>query len=317
VAYISAVIPLYNEEQCLEELLSRLEPALTAVHQDYEIVFVDDGSRDQTWTLLQRLAGRNRRVKGIRFSRNFGQHCSITAGLDECDADWIVIMDGDLQDRPEEIARLHARAQEGYDVVLARRGRRKHPLPSRVTSWLFSRVFNYFTGLRRDEQVGSFRMLSRRVVQSFRGMREQMRYVGGMLEWMGFPTTTVDVQHDARAAGGSGYSLRKRWRMARDAIIAYSDKPLRLATQFGFVTAGLAFVYGGYIVVRALVRKTAVPGWSSLIASLFFIGGVIIATLGIVGIYLERTFAETKRRPLYVVRETLTQGGTDSPETAP
>ncbi|HDQ98999.1 MAG TPA: glycosyltransferase [candidate division WOR-3 bacterium] len=311
MAHISAVVPLYNEENCLDELYRRLSAALAAINPDYEIVLIDDGSRDRTWEGVAAIAGRDRRVRGLRLSRNFGQHYCITAGLDICDAEWVVIMDGDLQDRPEEIAKLYARAQEGFDVVLAQRGRRRHPLPARISSWLFSRVFNYLTGLRRDERVGTFRIVSRRVVENTRRMREQLRFLGGMLEWLGFPTTKLPVEHAPRAGGGSGYSFRKRWALARDAIVAYSDKPLRLTVRFGFLLAALSAAYGVYVIIRALSRRVPVAGWSSLIVSLFFLGGIIIAILGIVGIYLERTFAETKRRPLYIVRDRLNIAASD------
>lgn len=310
--HLSAVIPLYNEERCLIELYTRLSKVLASLHPDYEIIFVDDGSRDRTWAIVEELAAKDKRVRGIQFSRNFGQHHGITAGLDVCDGDWVVIMDGDLQHRPEEIPKLYARALEGYDVVHARRVKRKHRLSERLASWFFSKLFNYFTGMHRDEQVGAFRMLSRRVVENFRTMREQMRYVAGMLDWMGFPSTTVDVQHDARAAGGSGYSFRKRWRLAEDAIIAYSDKPLHLTVRLGFTIAVFALAYGLYIVIRALLHRVSVAGWASLIVSLFFLSGLIIATLGIVGIYLGRTFAETKRRPLYIVKERVGFGSVET-----
>ncbi|MBN2538007.1 glycosyltransferase family 2 protein [candidate division WOR-3 bacterium] len=309
MASISVVVPVYNEDSCLRELHARLTDTLAALTDRHEIVFVDDGSRDNSWTVIAGLAAQDNRVRGLRLSRNFGQHHGITAGLDHCDGDWVVIMDADLQDRPEEIPRLLARAREGYDVVLAQRGRRRHPLPSRLTSWVFARVFSYFTGMVRDEQVGTFRVMSRRVVENLRRMREQLRFLGGMTDWLGFPTAKLPVRHDQRAAGRTSYSLRRRWLLAKSAIVAYSDKPLALTVRLGFFIAGLAFLYGGFVVVRALVHRVAVPGWSSLIVSLYFIGGIIIATLGIVGIYLERTFSETKRRPLYVLKEMVNTAG--------
>jgi len=305
MARISTVVPVYNEEANLPELHRRLSAALKAIAEDYEIVLVDDGSRDNSWATVESLCREDRHLRALRFSRNFGQHYSITAGLDYCDGDWVVVMDGDLQDRPEEIPNLYAKAREGYDVVLARRGRRRDAPPKRLSSWLFYKVFNYFTGMQYDSQVGNFRIVSRRVVESFRTVREQLRFFGGLVDWMGFPTTSIPVRHAERFAGRGAYDLRKLWHLAQDVIIAYSDKPLRLSIRFGFAISFIAFVYGVYVVIHALVHKASVAGWSSLIASVYFLAGIVISILGIIGIYLGRTFAETKKRPLYIVRDRL------------
>ena len=247
---------------------------------------------------------RDPRVKGLQFSRNFGQHYGITAGLDHCDGDWVVVMDCDLQDRPEEIPRLYARAREGCEVVIARRGRRNHPLAKRLSSWVFYRVFSYLADTDYDAQAGNFRIVSRKVVESFRRMREQLRFFGGQMNWLGFPVATIEVKHDERYAGPSTYTPGKLWRLASETIIAYSDKPLRLAVRLGFVIALLAFCYGLYIFVRALLYGSTIVGWASLIVSIYFIGGIIIAILGMLGIYLGKTYDETKRRPLYIVMHT-------------
>jgi dolichol-phosphate mannosyltransferase len=262
---------------------------------------VEDCGGDKSWPLILELAQRDARVKGIQFSRNFGQHYGITAGLDHCDGDWVVVMDCDLQDRPEEIPRLYAKAREGYDVVLARRGQRSDPTLKRFTSWLFYKVFNYLADMDYDSETGNFRIVSRKVVSSFRVMRERLRFFGGLVDWMGFATASIDVQHDERFAGQTSYTFLKLWKLAIDTIIAYSDKPLRLSIRFGFAISVLAFAYGGYIVYAALAYGTPIIGWSSLIASLYFLGGIIISMLGIIGVYLGKTFDETKRRPLYII----------------
>ena len=302
---ISVVAPVYNEEGCLEEFCKRLRAALEQVTGDFEVLLVDDGATDGSWRVITELARRDRRVKGLQFSRNFGQHYGITAGLDHCDGDWVVVMDCDLQDRPEEIPRLYAKALEGYDVVLARRGRRRDSLAKRFTSWLFYRVFSYLTETHYDGQVGNFRIISRRVVENFRLVREQMRFVGGIVDWMGFPSASIEVEHSRRFSGRGGYSLRKLWRLAQSIIVAYSDKPLRLAVRVGFAISAVAFLYGVYVVYRALAHRVGIAGWSSLIASVYFLGGIIISILGLIGIYLGRTFAEAKRRPLYIVKERI------------
>jgi hypothetical protein len=211
-------------------------------------------------------------------------------------------MDCDLQDRPEEIPRLYAKAQEGYDVVLARRGKREHSPLKRMTAWLFYKIFNYFSGMSYDAEVGNFRMISKRVVESFRLMREQLRFFGGMVNWMGFSTTSINVKHEERFEGKSTYTFHKLLKLAEETIIAYSDKPLRISIQLGFTISGLALVYGLFILLRVLIYGSPITGWSSLIVSLYFLGGNIMAILGVLGVYLGKTFNEVKGRPLYLIR---------------
>lgn len=301
MAHISVVIPVYKAESCLEELYRRLKASLESITSDFEIILVEDCGGDRSWPIIVDLAKRDARVKGIQFSRNFGQHYGITAGLDHCDGDWVVVMDCDLQDRPEEIPRLYAKAQEGYDVVLARRGRRNDPALKRFTSWLYYKIFNYLADMNYDGETGNFRIVSRKVVVSFRSMRERLRFFGGLVAWMGYPTASIDVQHDERFAGQTSYTFRRLWKLASETIIAYSDKPLRLAIRFGFIISALAFAYGGYIVYRAMFHGASIMGWSSLIVSVYFLGGIIISILGILGVYLGKTFDETKQRPLYII----------------
>ena len=308
MAHLSVVTPVYRAEACLEELYRRLVAALSEITQDFEIIMVEDCGGDRSWELICELARKDPRVKGIQFSRNFGQHYGITAGLDQCDGDWVVVMDCDLQDRPEEIPRLYAKAREGYEVVIARRTRSGSPLSRSFTSWLFYRTFSWLTEMEYDGQAGTYRMISRKVVARIRQMREQLRFFGALLHWMGFPTATVDVQQDERHAGHSTYTAAKLWRLASDTIIAYSDKPLRLAIRLGFAISLFAFCYGLYILWSALVYGSAITGWASLIVSIYFIGGIIIAILGMIGIYLGKTYDETKRRPLYIVMHTTFDG---------
>ena len=304
MAHVAVITPVYQAEGCLEELYRRLVAALASITAEFEIIMVEDCGGDQSWEIIGELARRDPRVKGVQFSRNFGQHYGITAGLDLCDADWVVVMDCDLQDQPEEIPRLYAKAQEGYDVVLARRGRRSDTVTRRFTSWLFYRIFSYLADTEYDGDAGNYRIISRRVVENCRRMREQLRFFGGLINWMGFPTASIEVAHAPRHDGHSTYTFAKLWKLAADTIIAYSDKPLRLSIRFGFVMSFLAFAYGIYILVRALLYGSAVAGWSSLIVSLYFIGGIIISILGVIGIYLGKTFEEAKKRPLYIVART-------------
>jgi polyisoprenyl-phosphate glycosyltransferase len=306
---ISVVIPVYRAEKMLDELYRRLRDAIETVSPNFEIVLVEDCGPDRSWEVIERLAAADPRVVGLQFSRNFGQHYGITAGLDICKGDWVVVMDCDLQDAPEEIPRLYAKAQEGYDVVLALRGERRDPLVKRATSWLFYRIFSYLADIDFDGDSGNFRIMSRKVVKNFTKMREQLRFFGGHVQWMGFPTTGIRVQHAERLEGTSSYTFAKLFKLAADTIIAYSDKPLRMAARLGLTMAGVSFLFGSYILGRALLQGSAVPGWSSLIVSLYFIGGLIIGILGIIGIYLGKAFDETKKRPLYIVRRLTPNAG--------
>lgn len=299
---ISVVIPVYKAEDCLAELYKRLKQTLETITTNFEIVLVEDCGGDGSWQLIERMASSDCRVRGIQFSRNFGQHYGITAGLDISRGDWVVVMDCDLQDRPEEIPRLYAKAQEGYDVVLARRGKRQDTLMKRLPSWLFYKVFSYLAEVDYDGEAGNFRIISRKVVESFRLMREQLRFFGGLVQWMGYPTASINVEHSERFKGETSYTFSKLWKLSSESIIAHSDKPLRLSVRFGFLMAFFAFCYGAYIFWRALVYGSSVEGWNSLIVSIYFIGGIIIAILGILGIYLGKTFDQTKQRPLYLIR---------------
>ncbi len=301
---LSVVIPVYKAEGCLNELYNRLTSSLETLTPDFEIILVEDCGGDRSWDIIQNLARQDERVKGIQFSRNFGQHYGITAGIDHASGDWIVVMDCDLQDRPEDIPRLYQKTREGYDVVRACRMERKDSIFKKVTSWSFYKVFNYLTDTHYDSNSGTFRMISRKVADNYRLLREQLQFFGGLVDWMGFPTATIDVCREERFKGKSTYSIRKLWKLATEIIIAYSDKPLRMSVKFGFFMCLFSFLYGSYIIYRAVVFGTPVLGWSSVIVFLNFIGGIIIGLLGVIGIYLGKTYDGVKNRPLYIIRTT-------------
>lgn len=311
--HLSVVTPVYKAEGCLEELYRRLLAALEPVTDRFEIIMVEDCGGDRSWEIIQTLATQDSRVKGLQFSRNFGQHYGITAGLDVAEGDWVVVMDCDLQDRPEEIPALYAKAQEGFDVVLARRSGRTDGLFKRLTSWCFYRLLSWLADTEYDSAAGNFRIVSRKVVLACRQMREQLRFFSGLVNWTGFPTTSIDVSHAERHDGRSTYTLSKLWKLAADTIIAYSDKPLRLAVRFGFAMSALAFAAGIFILVRAAAYGSPVVGWPSLFVSLYFIGGIIISILGVLGIYLGKTFDEAKKRPLYIVMNTTDDHASRNP----
>jgi glycosyltransferase involved in cell wall biosynthesis len=300
--YISVVVPVYKAENCLDELYTRLKHSLEIISCEFEIILIEDCGGDKSWEVIEKLAAEDSRVRGIQFSRNFGQHYGITAGLDCSKGNWVVVMDCDLQDRPEEIPRLYAKAIEGYDIVLARRGQRQDSIFKRLSSRMYYKLFSYLADIEYDPEVGNFRIMSRVVVTNFKRMGEQLRFLGGLVQWMGFPTTSIDVAHAERFEGKSTYTFAKLWKLAMETIIAHSDKPLRLAVRFGFTMAIISFIYGMYVFGRALFQNSPIAGWSSLIVSLYFLGGIIIGILGILGIYIGKTFDETKKRPLYIIR---------------
>jgi len=306
-ALISIVIPVYLAEDCLDELSVRLINTLSTITEKFEILLIDDGSEDNSWRKISNICAQDSRIKGIRFSRNFGQHYAITAGIDICVGEWTVVMDCDLQDRPEDIPSLYYKALEGFDVVLALRINRQDSIFKKVTANIFYRIFSYLTDTKFEGNAGNFRIISRRVVNQLNQMREQLRYFGGMVYWVGFPTTGVPVQHSKRYAGRSTYTISKMTKFAASAIVAYSDKPLRIAMSVGFLMSTFSLIYGSYILYISLIYKTTVTGWASLIVSLFFIGGVIIFTIGVTGLYIGKIFEQTKGRPLYIVRENTFQ----------
>lgn len=302
------MIPVYKAVDCLDELYNRLNYNLKKITENFEIILVEDCGNDGSWEKILEISRSDPRLAGIKFSRNFGQHYGITAGLDYCSGEWVVVMDCDLQDRPEEIPRLYEKALEGYDVVLARRGDRCDPFIKRFTSVLFYKVFSYLSGMNYDWEAGNFRIISRSVVNNYKKLGEQLRFFGGLVSWLGYRTGSINVQHDRRYSGETSYTYRKLFYLAINTIVAYSDKPLILSVKVGFLISLISLCFGFWIVFSNIYYGSPVLGWSSIIVSLYFIGGLIIFTLGVFGLYLGKVFNETKRRPLYII-EKIAQDG--------
>lgn len=300
---ISIVIPVYKAEGCLEELYRRLKESLQSITQDFEILFVEDCGGDRSWDVINELAARDRRIKGIQFSRNFGQHYGITAGLDHCEGDWIVVMDCDLQDQPEEIPSLYHKALEGYDIVLARREVRRDTLVKRLSSTIFHSALSYFTETKSDPAVANFGIYGKKVIESIKVMREQDRAFPLLVRWLGYSIAQINVDHAPRFAGESSYTLRKLLHLAIDIIVSQSYKPLRLSIKFGFLISFISFLFGTWLIVRRLVWTIPVEGWTSVMVSIYFIGGLIFANLGFLGLYTGKIFDQSKGRPLYVVNK--------------
>jgi len=307
VPEISIVSPVYRAEGMVSTLVGRITAAVESMGVDFEIILVEDGSPDRSWEEITAECGRDSRVRGLRLSRNFGQHRAITAGLDRARGRWTVVMDCDLQDRPEEIPRLYARAQKGFDIVVASRHGRTDGLLKRLSSSLFYRILGYLTGTRQDASVANFGIYSQRVVHQLCSMRESIRYFPTMVQWVGFERHKMPVEHAARTQGSSSYNMGKMLQLALDIMLATSDKPLRLTVQLGFIVALIGLLTAAWTFVNWwLGNLSANPlGYASLFFSLWLLAGFILMTLGMVGLYVGKTFEGVKNRPIYIVREEL------------
>ncbi|WP_035711615.1 glycosyltransferase family 2 protein [Salibacterium aidingense] len=303
--HLSVVTPVYGCGDCIMQLYNRLKETLEKITRDFEIIMVEDCSPDQSWSVIQQLTNRDARVKGIKLAKNFGQHVAITAGLDEAHGDWVVVMDCDLQDQPEEITKLYAKTAEGYDVVFARRHERHDTLVKKWESKLFYKVYDYFTEGKSDPTIANFSISSRKVIENFQQMREQNRNFPLFITWMGFDTAAVDVEHQQRISGTSSYNLSKLINLAIDGIVSQSNKPLRLSIKFGFLLSFGALIYGLYLMYQYFFMFEPVPGWTSIMVSIYFIGGLIFANLGVLGLYMGKVFNEVKDRPLYIIQESI------------
>jgi dolichol-phosphate mannosyltransferase len=288
----------------LQSLYDRLVSTLSQITQDFEIIMVNDASGDNAWDEIKKLSKIDSRVKGINLSRNFGQHRAITAGLDYAQGDWVVVMDCDVQDQPEEIIKLYNKAQEGYDIVWGQRVQRQDSFFKKTSSKLFHIIYNYFTELNKDETIANFSIVSHQVINQMLKMKEQNRNYPIFVEWLGFKSTQIPIKHASRECGKSSYTFNKLINMAIDNIVSQSNKPLKLSIKFGFSISLLSVLYAIYLIIRYFIYKTPIEGWTSVMVSIYFIGGLLFANLGVLGLYIGKIFDETKDRPLYIVRET-------------
>ncbi len=303
---VSVVVPVYQCGACLPELRRRLDLSLRAAGVDYELILIDDGSPDQSWEAIRALVSGHPEVVGVQLSRNFGQHCAILAGLERSRGEWVVVMDCDLQDRPEEIPVLLRKAtEEGLDLVLARRHMRQDAMFRRLASWLFYRAISYLTGSAQDAAIANFGIYRRRVIDAVCAMREQHRYFPLLVRWVGFRAGVLDVAHDVRAVGRSSYTLRKLILLGLDASLSFSDKPMRVVAAVGAIISAAAFAAAIYFFYRAALGKVAVLGWASIAISIWLLGGLIVLILGMLGLYIGKIFEEAKDRPKYVVRSQI------------
>lgn len=304
---ISVVIPCYNCAGFLIDLHRRLVICLEQITEEFEFIFVNDASPERDWQIIEELAGKDNHVMGINLSRNFGQHYAITAGLDYCSGDWVVVMDGDLQDKPEEIKKLFEKTSDGYEIIVGKRESRKDSLIVRMTSKLFYLVFNYLTDQRFDNKVANFGIYSQRVIDNVKKLKEADRSFGLLVSLVGFSKLEIEVDHSKRTSGESAYSFKNRLNLAFDHILSHSNKPLILAVQVGFVISSLSSIYAVWLIIRYFISSHVADGWTSLMVSLFFLSGLIIVVTGMVGLYVGKIYNEVKNRPLYIVKEITTR----------
>ena len=301
--HLSIVSPVYRAEKIVDELVEETVKAISAITTDFELILVEDGSPDGSWERIIAQCALDKRVKGIKLSRNFGQHNAITAGLSAAKGEWVVVMDCDLQDRPEEIPNLYRRAQDGWDVIFARRIIRQDGFWKKASSRVFYSVFSFLTDTKHDGSVANFGIYHQKVILAILSMKDYTRYFPTMSQWVGFRSTYIDVQHGKRADGKSSYSWSKLIKLAFDNIIAFSDKPLRLTVYTGLLIVFFSFSLGIVYLFKYYVGHIVVLGFTSLIISIWFLSGIIIATLGMVGLYIGKTFDKVKDRPVYIVQE--------------
>jgi len=300
--HLSIISPVYRAEAIVSRLVERLVLNLDKIGGEYEIILVEDGSPDASWEAIARECEKDKRIKGLRLSRNFGQHNAIYAGLQAAQGEWIVVMDCDLQDRPEEIGRLYQKALEGYDIVLARRAERQDGLLKRWGSKLFYKLFGYLTDTHQDAAVANFGIYHRNAIGAILSMGDYVRVFPVMVQWVGFRRTAIDVEHAARDEGKSAYTLGKLFRLAFGMMLSFSEKPLKLGLRAGLFISFLAVCTGVFNFIKYLRGEILVAGYTSLILSLWFLSGIIIAFVGLTGLYIGKIFEKVKGRPNYIVQ---------------
>jgi polyisoprenyl-phosphate glycosyltransferase len=299
--YLSIVSPVYRAEKIVDKLVEEIHASVKTITDDYEIILVEDGSPDNSWEKIEKICQTDPKVKGIKLSRNFGQHPAISAGLEESTGEWVVVMDCDLQDRPLEIPRLYAKAQEGFDTVLAQREYRQDSFLKKLSSRIFYKIFSYLTDTKQDNTVANFGIYHQKVIKAILNLGDRIRFFPTMVQWVGFRKTYLPVQHDERFDGKSSYSWKSLLNLAFNTIVSFSDKPLRLTIRLGLWISLFSSLLGVMYVYEYFTGKIQVLGFASLIITLFFLFGLIIFILGIIGIYIGKTFEQVKKRPNHII----------------
>ena len=302
---ISLVIPIFNEEENIRELYERSKKTLEKIGP-YEIIFINDGSRDKTLEKILELADKDKNVKIIDFSRNFGHQTAITAGMDNSQGEVVVIMDGDLQDTPETMLELVKKWKEGYEVVYAKRRTRKDSFFKRATAYAFYRIIKKIANIDITEDTGDFCLLDKKVIDALKKIKEHSRFVRGLTSWVGFKKGIILFDREERKRGNTSYPLKKMLKFAYDGITSFSYFPLKMATYLGVFSAFMGFIWGIYAIYQKIYNpETTVPGWTTVVVAIFFLGGIQLIVLGMIGEYIGRIYTEAQNRPPYIVRQKI------------
>ena len=301
--HISIVSPVYRGEKMVSELVRRNVESVSTITDDYEIILINDASPDNSWDEIVKQCAQNPKVKGINLSRNFGQHYAITAGLHYAKGDWVVVMDCDLQDRPEEIPNLYKKAQEGFDIVYARRANKKFGFWKKMSSTLFHKVFDWLSGMDSDKAIANFGIYKLCVIEEFNKMPERARSFPSLVKYLGYKDTAIDVEHAERAEGKSSYNLYKLFKLSFDVIVSNSNKPLRMAVGLGFGMSAFSFLLAVYDVIAKWMGIIQVPGYTTTMFSIWFVGGLLLFVMGILGLYIGKIFDQVKGRQLFIVKD--------------
>ncbi len=301
---ISIIVPIYNETENLDEFYSRIKKIINEVGSDFEIIFINDGSCDNTLEHAKNLHSNDPLIKIINLSRNFGKEIALTAGLDYSTGDAVIVIDADLQEPPELIPEMIKKWQEGYDVVYAiRKKRGREPLLKTFSAYMFYRVMKKISRVSIPIDTGDYRLMSRRAVNALIKVREQHRFMKGLFAWIGFKQTGIYYEREERYGGTTSFNLWKLWNFAIDGITSFSFVPLQLSSFMGIIIATLSVLFSLYILIETLIFGNAVPGYPSLMVAILFLGGVQLISIGIIGEYIARIYGESKQRPLYFVQD--------------
>ena len=303
--HISIVSPVYRAENIVEELVKQVKESVSTITDNFEIILVNDYSPDKSWNKIVAECEKDLRVKGIDLSRNFGQHYAITAGLSYAQGDWVVVMDCDLQDRPDEIPNLYRKAQEGWEIVYARRMERKDGFFKKLSSKIFHKLYSYLSGIDTDSRVANFGIFHQKVIVEYNKMREIARSFPSLVQYLGFKRTTLDVRHAERFEGVTSYSFRKLLRLTTDVILSNSNKPLKMTVKLGFTISFLSFLLALYNIFAHFAGIIKVEGFTTTVFSIWFVGGLMLFVLGIVGLYIGKIFDQVKDRQIFIVSKEI------------
>ncbi|MFM7023658.1 MAG: glycosyltransferase family 2 protein [Flavobacteriales bacterium] len=304
---ISVVSPVYRAENIIHELVSRIIKSVETITPHYEIILVEDGSPDKSWEEIEKAVKVYPQIKGIKLSRNFGQHHAISAGLSQCKGEWIVVMDCDLQDQPEEIIKLYNKAQEGYSIVLASRSIRNDSWLKRTASKLFYKTLGYLTDTVQTPEVANFGLYHKKVIQSILSLNDYVKYFPTMVKWVGFKSVLLEVDHAERFEGKSSYNIKKLLKLAINVIISFSDKPLRLIIRMGLLISCIALIFILYYFIQYINGQIKVLGYVSTVFSIWFLFGTVLTVLGMLGLYIGKIFDQVKNRPVFIIEKNTSE----------